>query len=553
MDVDQDGAVLGTAFTPEDDKRWEADKEKNAALSHVDRPRSQTAQFDEDYDLTKRPATFFGRRDYPDATVSGYSGSDVVDKSNILKDPPSKYLLNPLAPDVDVPPEALLPNPTSYVAKVVRTQRVTPESHWQDVRLLELAVAIPDAAKGPQVLPGHTLIIYPKNFPSDVRWLIDRMDWAEIADLPVDFALLQPSTPPTRLELGVRPKGLHPVRNGTLRDLLIHNLDITAIPSRTFLEKISHYAGDAREKEKLMDLTKLDNTQEFYDFTSRPRRTILEVLEEFDSVKIPYHIVLDLFPIIRGREFSIASGGFMLKGGRESLHFEVLAALVEYKTVIRKPRQGLCSRYLKHLREGTRIHVGLRTSHETPFDAERKPLIAVATGTGIAPIRSLLYDRNEHSSPPPALLFFGCRNRDADFYFRDEWPMLNRLKVIPAFSRDPPGLSGPPDDHGNPLLLPTSKEHGGTGLLPRDAVATGLLSYDEDQGKNYVQRQIRKHGAQVCALLARGAWVCVCGNSGSMPLEVRRALVEVAVAGNLFESASEAERMLAKRTWMETW
>ena len=77
-------------------------------------------------------------------------------------------------------------------------------------------------------------------------------------------------------------------------------------------------------------------------------------------------------------------------------------------------------------------------------------------GTGIAPIRSLIWQRlfwSEESSDQPAkslelptgmekcnnVLFFGCRNRDADYFFRDEWDILKTrlpLEVLPAFSRD---------------------------------------------------------------------------------------------------------------------
>ena len=52
--------------------------------------------------------------------------------------------------------------------------------------------------------------------------------------------------------------------------------------------------------------------------------------------------------------------------------------------------------------------------------------ICVGPGTGIAPFRSFLSEyvhrRNLGGGGPcKILLFFGCRNRDKDFYFRDEW------------------------------------------------------------------------------------------------------------------------------------
>ena len=562
MDVVAGDGAPDAAFTRQEDERWEADKEKNAALSHVDHPRSNAAQFDEDWERMKLPdglesprrlqSRFSRGGSYLAVNIAGQRN----DNSNILKDAPSKYLLNPpSAPEAGPPPEGCLPDPACRTAKVTWNKRVTPESHWQDVRLLEIEVDIPDEGKPVHPLPGHTLVVYPKSFPADVRWLIDRMGWTELADTPVEFDLLRPDAPSTRLGVGVVPKGLHPLRNATLRDLLIHNLDITAIPTRTFLEKISHYAVDAREKEKLVDLTKLDNTQEFYDFTSRPRRTILEVLGEFESVKIPIDVVIDLFPLIRGREFSIASGGRLLKGhGRGSLPVQILAALVEYKTVIRKPRQGLCSRYLKHLENGTRIHVAFRTQHAAPCQDPDKPMIAIATGTGIAPIRSLLHDRDDFERPGPALLFFGCRNREADFHFADEFASLWHLRVIPAFSRDAPQPDHRTGDPGRPTPPVTmGGAEGGTAMGPWDALSTGMLAYAEDRGKNYVQHHIRQHGAQVCEFIRRGARIYLCGNSGAMPKAVYRALVDVMMAGNLCTSVAQADMLLAMRFWVETW
>ncbi len=74
------------------------------------------------------------------------------------------------------------------------------------------------------------------------------------------------------------------------------------------------------------------------------------------------------------------------------------------------------------------------------WESIQRPLIAIATGTGIAPVRALIQDREVYrgrAEVGPVLLFFGCRNEHADFHFRHEWQTYEGLKVIPAFSRDP--------------------------------------------------------------------------------------------------------------------
>ena len=44
-----------------------------------------------------------------------------------------------------------------------------------------------------------------------------------------------------------------------------------------------------------------------YEYVQRPRRTILEVLLDFRHAKVPKEYIFDLFPLMRPREFSIAS------------------------------------------------------------------------------------------------------------------------------------------------------------------------------------------------------------------------------------------------------
>jgi sulfite reductase alpha subunit-like flavoprotein len=78
----------------------------------------------------------------------------------------------------------------------------------------------------------------------------------------------------------------------------------------------------------------------------------------------------------------------------------------------------------------------------------------IGPGTGVAPMRALIYERiawrqeevsdevdlKESRETPKDILFFGCRNSNADFFFKSEWEELAQksvaLDVFPAFSRD---------------------------------------------------------------------------------------------------------------------
>jgi sulfite reductase alpha subunit-like flavoprotein len=393
-----------------------------------------------------------------------------------------------ISADMTLPPHDVVEHPGSFGVRVMENKRVTPENHWQDVRLITFSMG-----SEKQYLPGDVLTIFPKNFPAEVQTLIDLMDWNDVADLPLQFNLRDCSFS----EL----TGFYPLSHSTLRQLLTHNLDINAIPRRYFFEQIAGWSTDETHKERLLEFANPAYTDEYFDYTTRPRRSILEVLADFSSVKIPFSDAGTLFPVIRGRQYSICSGGAKKLHSVEGMQkVQLLAAVVKYKTVLHRVRQGLCSRYLASLKEDTVLNVTLihKKSFYSPLaprllvpETHRTPLILIAAGTGVAPLRSLLWERASSYSEAnsigiaDATLVYGGRNALADFFFHDEWrdPKL-KLQVFTAFSRD-------------------QKE------------------------KIYIQDVIRQQGKVLADMIKAKALIYVCGSSGNMPKGVRAALVDV--------------------------
>lgn len=338
--------------TVSDEERWELNREKHAALSHVDNPKSEKEERDDEAcNRVGFRGHAFRRGNFGD-TPSIDQGIYNADKDNILKDHPRKYDLcstgqeEKLLGTEDLPSPQLVPTPQSYQAHLLRNHRVTPATHWQDVRLLTIRVHKTAWSEDylPPLMPGDTLTIYPKNFPSDVEELINLMNWRDEADLRIIWQNNTTSIDKGLTDLvagGMRcPRRLCPPKDATMRDLLVHNIDFNAIPNRTFLKDLRRHTVDEREKERLLELTSESNSQEFYDYTSRPRRTILEVLHDFPGVKVPIDYILETFPLIRGRAFSIANHEESHESFEAKQHdIDILAAMVEYKTIIRKPRQ----------------------------------------------------------------------------------------------------------------------------------------------------------------------------------------------------------------------
>lgn len=414
----------------------------------------------------------------------------------------------------------------ALTATLMKNERVTPSDHWQDVRHLALV-----ADEKVEYLPGDALAIIPKNFTTDVDLLVSLMDWIEVADTSIN---LQPN-PELNQQLSGNTRSpiphLEKYPNATLRTILTEYLDITAIPRRSFFAAMARFTNNEMHKERLLEFTDPQFLDEYFDYATRPRRSILEILQEFDSVRIPWQEACNIFPPIRPRQFSIASGG-NLTGTSTKSHFELLVAVVKYRTVIKKIRQGVCTRYLAALPVGSTLKIVLRREGRFQLD-DKQPTrhnLLIGAGTGIAPLRALIYEEGSNLSYRRDVatrrntLIFGARSETADFFFQNEWAKMiaegaGDFKLITAFSRD-------------------------------------------QKQKVYVQDKIREHGQTIAHLVCNPSTnIFVCGSSGAMPKAVREALLDV-----LIEHASpeqpwtrdEAEAFIAimekeDRYIQETW
>ena len=410
--------------------------------------------------------------------------------------------------------------------------RLTPNSHWQDVRQLNFT-----SSSAASYSPGDVLTVFPKNSSEDVDKLLNLMDWTAVADKEVYFLRNTSSNqhdryPPPPIDVR---SALLPM---TLRELLTSNLDLTAIPKRSFFSLVAHFTDDPMQIERLLEFAKPEYIDELYDYTTRPRRSILEVLQEFDAVKIPWQWAANVLPELRGRQFSIASGGQLKTNADGHSRFELLVAIVRYKTVIKKIREGVCTRYLAALPAGSSLDVLLQKGSLGVTRAQAsRPLVMIGPGTGIAPIRSLIWERlqwvEERRTQSERLsngktanqlgigemaLFFGCRQKDADYFYEHDWRELQNdlpLRVFTAFSRD-------------------------------------------QKQKIYVQDLVKEQSELVYRLLHESeGMVYVCGSSGKMPKAVRVALTEAfSLHGNMEPGDAEAYLQTMEkegRYKQETW
>lgn len=223
----------------------------------------------------------------------------------------------------------------------------------------------------------------------------------------------------------------------------------------------------------------------------------------------------------------------------------------------------MCSAYLTSLASlpadapNSRLPVWLSEGSLRLPKQPAAPIIMVGPGTGVAPFRSFLEDRQVvrregAEGVGEAVLFFGCRNRAADFYFEPQWadsaPTFPSASVLFAWS-----------------LSRSERLVGLWVAVLKDGSLAGLHTAFSRDGPNkiYVQQRIKDAGSELWPLLAGDgegrppATVYVAGSSTNMPAAVRRAFVSVCEkAGGLGPEAAEAfVRAMEKhgRYQTETW
>ncbi|PSN42116.1 hypothetical protein C0J52_02968 [Blattella germanica] len=373
-----------------------------------------------------------------------------------------------------------------YYGVVKNNVRTTSPSHFQDVRLIKME------APGLEYHPGDVVMISPCNAPDKVDHFFSMLNRNRIDPEFVVQVLEKDSDAPVPLALQ------NPI---SLRKCAEQYWDLNVVPRRHFFHLLSFFTTSELEKEKLIEFTTPEGQEELYNYCNRPRRTVLEVLQDFphSTANIDVEHLFELLQPIRPRAFSIASSPQAHKG-----EIHVLVAIVKYRTKLVTPRLGLCSNWLASLEPGAKIPIWIKNGSFRFPPAQNVPVVMIGPGTGVAPFRSYVNERvaGGEASDKLLLLFFGCRNRDADFHCSDEWLELQRLQKLSlfcAFSRD--------------------QEH-----------------------KIYVQHVIKEQATLLWTLLSSsGAWIFLAGSSKNMPAGVKEALTTdvVAKAGGLGQEEAE--------------
>lgn len=348
-----------------------------------------------------------------------------------------------------------------FAAEVLENFRLNGRGSVRETHHVELSVV----GSGFDYLPGDVLGVVPRNRPAVVDALIE--------ELTLD--------PAASVTVGAATK--------TFREALLTDYEVTTVTPK-FLQAWAELS----EAKSLLDLVVDDAAEARRRYAAE--RWIIDVIGEYPTATVQPDQFLSLLPGLKPREYSIASSS---KANPDEAHLTVSA--VRY-LARGESRFGVASTFLADaLEPGDRVDVFLRENKHFRLPAEPEtPLIMIGPGTGVAPFRAFLQEREVIGAGGPNWLVFGNPHFRTDFLYQTEWQrwladgLLTRLDV--AFSRD-------------------------------------------QEQKIYVQHRLTENGGEVYRWLEEGAHLYVCGDAERMAPDVHAALLSILQShGGLSEDAS---------------
>ena len=213
------------------------------------------------------------------------------------------------------------------------------------------------------------------------------------------------------------------------------------------------------------------------------RMALIELLFTY-PLKDPsqFDLLVEILEPLAPRLYSISSS---LEAHSGEIHVTVARDLFLVNEEI---QCGICSDYLSHLREGDTIEFYIHRNNQFRLPADDKDIIMVGPGTGIAPFRSFLAQRDATGAGGRNWLFFGEQHFVTDFLYQTE--LQNWLQ---------------------------------TGVLSKLNVA---FSRDQKE-KTYVQHKMFQHGKELFDWLNNGASIYICGKKEPMSVDVEDAIMQI--------------------------
>lgn len=338
-----------------------------------------------------------------------------------------------------------------FHAEVLENLNLNGRGSIKETRHLELLLE----GSGLVFEPGDSIGIIPKNDPALVDLLLQELEWDPDASVTVN-------------------------KQGDIysfKEALTSYFEITVL-TKPLLEKAAELSTNAELKELLAPGSE-ERLKAYIE-----GRDLIDFVRDFGLWAGTPQEFVSILRKIPSRQYSVASS---LKAHPDTVH--LLVGVVRYEAHGRK-RKGVCSSYLaERIQPGDQlsIYVQPNENFRLPENPDT-PIIMIGPGTGVAPFRAFLQEREELGAQGKTWLFFGNPHFMTDFLYQTEW-------------------------------LQWHKE----GVLTKLDVA---FSRDTDE-KVYVQHRMLERSREFYAWLQEGAAVYVCGDEKRMARDVHNTLLAI--------------------------
>jgi NADPH-ferrihemoprotein reductase len=250
----------------------------------------------------------------------------------------------------------------------------------------------------------------------------------------------------------------------TVGDALRRYCDIQCIPRHATVCSLLPYVTDVKQRQWLEDLTDKNNRPKFKAYIEEGGRSLSLLLGrggDLSSCRLPLADFIHITPRLQPRYYTISSSSSVHP---TSIH--VTVALTEKILPDGRKFQGVCSSDLvSHdpTAGSSLLRVFVRASTFRLPESLSTPVLMVGPGTGIAPMRALLQEREHQQQQQQQLasakksssskknnsssaatmenvLYFGCKDRNQDYIYQDELLAFEQSGVLTqlhvAFSRE---------------------------------------------------------------------------------------------------------------------
>ncbi|MBU3022000.1 assimilatory sulfite reductase (NADPH) flavoprotein subunit [Aestuariibacter sp. A3R04] len=342
--------------------------------------------------------------------------------------------------------ESVYTKKAPFTATLMESQKITGRDSVKDIRHIEISLE----NSGISYRPGDALGVWFKNGDELVAEVLalTELDGSESVTVGGDAL--------------------------TLRDALTDKLELT-LSYPTFVKAYQAATSSEALGALLAEPAQLR--------TYLAERQIIDIIRDHPA-KVPAQVLVDALRPMTPRLYSIASSQAEVD---EEVHLTV--AHVDYEAFGKRHQGGASSYLCERLQEGgsVEVYIEKNDNFRLPENPDT-PVIMVGPGTGIAPFRAFMQERDAQGAEGKNWLFFGNPNFTQDFLYQVEWQGYVKSglldKITLAFSRD-------------------QKE------------------------KIYVQHRLLENGKAVYEWLESGAHFYVCGDATHMAKDVEEALLSI--------------------------